>query len=207
MDRELSLKRVVVAYLLVTVAAVVLACLYGYYLMWDLYLEQTREDLEARARLCFHHVVELLEEGQVDQIDPLCKELGGATDTRITVIRPDGQVVGDSEKDPQGMENHLKRDEISQALEDPAGVGHAKRFSDTIEKTLLYVAVVARRGEQPVVVVRTSLPINAVNKKLDRIVRVVIVAGFVAVVLITAISPYVTLRISRRRQRPDATGD
>ena len=49
---------------------------------------------------------------------------------RITVIDSEGKVWADTDTTTTGLENHLEREEIRQALE--GGFGYATRFSQTI---------------------------------------------------------------------------
>ena len=46
----------------------------------------------------------------------LCNRAGKSADTRITVIQPSGKVLGDSEADPETMENHSDRPEFVKAM-------------------------------------------------------------------------------------------
>src|SRR3954447_12474748 len=41
--------------------------------------------------------------------NPIAHDLAALFGTRVTLIKPDGVVVGDSEQDPAQMENHLDR--------------------------------------------------------------------------------------------------
>src|SRR5260370_3550382 len=62
-----------------------------------------------------------------------------ASSVRVTVIASDGQVLADSQSDPQTMENHAGRPEIREAF---AKVdGQSIRHSVTINRDLLYYAV------------------------------------------------------------------
>ena len=81
------------------------------------------------------------------KIDAFCKEVGQLTDTRITVIKPDGSVLGDSDSTPATMENHAGRPEIQQALSNPGSIGRAVRESPTLGVTTMYVAIAAQ--DQP----------------------------------------------------------
>ena len=203
MTRNSSLKQVFVAYLCATVVAVVLMSLYGSYTTRTFHLDQTAEDLEARARLCFQHMVELIQQDETDKIDAICKELGEAVQTRITVIRPTGEVIGDTEKNPHEMENHKERPEIRESLESPDAIGRSTRFSATLKEHTMYVAVAVSDGTAPVIV-RASTPVTAVKMKRDLIDRFIIVLGFVAVVVITAVSPMLSLRIGRPTEEPES---
>ena len=59
-------------------------------------------------------------------------------DCRITWISTDGEVLFDSSKGSEPMENHLQREEIRQALE--TGYGESTRFSDTLLEQSVYAA-------------------------------------------------------------------
>jgi two-component system phosphate regulon sensor histidine kinase PhoR len=50
------------------------------------------------------------------EVDAICKEIGKQSATRITVILPSGQVIGDSRETPHQMNNHADRPEIAMAL-------------------------------------------------------------------------------------------
>ena len=60
------------------------------------------------------------------------------SDCRITWINADGEVLFDSSKGSEPMENHLQREEIRQALE--TGYGESTRFSDTLLEQSVYAA-------------------------------------------------------------------
>ncbi len=63
---------------------------------------------------------------------------------RATVIHEDGSVVADSEFSAEGMENHLYRPEVQEALK--SGSGWALRRSDTAGSDTLYSAVQLEDG-------------------------------------------------------------
>ncbi|GJM84022.1 hypothetical protein HMSSN139_65180 [Paenibacillus sp. HMSSN-139] len=73
-----------------------------------------------------------------DYYERQAKQLQELTDSRVTFITLDGIVVGDSESDPERMDNHAHRQEIESAAD--GNVGSAIRYSDTIGENMLYVA-------------------------------------------------------------------
>lgn len=73
-----------------------------------------------------------------------CEAAGSLTDTRITLIAPDGTVLYDSEADAAGMENHLERPEVREALE--KGHGKNSRLSATMRFVTFYDAVLLSDG-------------------------------------------------------------
>ncbi len=111
-------------------------------------LERASDALHAQATLLAELAAERLATGGAGDVDRLCKELGRRAGTRLTIVRPDGAVVGDSEADPRSMAPHGDRPEVIAAL--AGGVGRANRYSPTLRQRLLYVAVpIAPEGRSP----------------------------------------------------------
>ena len=196
MSKNTSSKWFYTGYLCVAVTVAALASLYGSNRVQDLYELQTSADLEVRARLCASQIVELVRQDKTRAVDDLCKELGKVAGTRITVVRPSGEVVGDTDEDPEKMEDHSDRPEIERALKSPTGVGHSTRYSATVEKTLMYVAVAIPKGGTPVAVVRTSIPITTVDDRLEAVTRTFLVVGLVTVLLIVVAIPWFSIRFT-----------
>ena len=71
-------------------------------------------------------------------INNIIKDLKSQINLRITIIDEKGKVIAESDEDINLMENHSKREEILQAND--YGVGKVARFSNTINKELLYIA-------------------------------------------------------------------
>jgi two-component system phosphate regulon sensor histidine kinase PhoR len=70
--------------------------------------------------------------------------------------------VADSEESPAAMENHADRPEIMAAA---AGrTGRSIRYSYTLKKDMMYVAVPVVSNGKPVAVVRTSTPVSLVTR-------------------------------------------
>ena len=78
-------------------------------------------------------VSQAVEAGGLDYLQNLT-----GNDCRITWISSQGDVLFDSSKGSEAMENHLQREEIRQALEQ--GYGESVRFSDTLLEQSVYVA-------------------------------------------------------------------
>jgi two-component system phosphate regulon sensor histidine kinase PhoR len=69
--------------------------------------------------------------------------LGLNTNTRFTIIKPDGTVFADSEENLATMDNHANRAEILAARSH--GHGITTRFSDTVDKKMMYYALPVKR--------------------------------------------------------------
>src|SRR5262249_50793430 len=110
---------------------------------------------------------------------------------RITVITQDGQVLADSESDPQTMENHAGRPEIQEAL--ARGEGRSIRHSVTINRDLLYYAVRQQSAAGQTYILRFALPRETVDAALWSFRRNL----WLASIVILLIAGGITLLVSR----------
>ena len=160
------------------------------------YEGQTADCLGVQARFAGEQLRGLLGSDQLAQVTDL---LGAHTSARITVILPDGLVVGDSEKAPAEMGNHRLRPEIQEALS--GRVGESVRFSNTLKKNMMYVAVPVFRDGEVFGVVRTALPLAEMEQIFDQMQHQVIWGGLVILLLAALFSLVVSRRISRPLER------
>jgi two-component system phosphate regulon sensor histidine kinase PhoR len=123
------------------------------------YLDQVKIDLKARARLFEKHIEGYLSPLNTSAIDYSCKTIGRLTETRITVILPDGEVVGDTDETPQNMDNHGRRPEVLQAMKQ--GLGSSIRYSRTFRLDMMYVAIPFQKDGHTIAFV-------AFQRKVDR---------------------------------------
>jgi two-component system phosphate regulon sensor histidine kinase PhoR len=119
--------------------------------------------------------------------------------SRVTVIAPDGRVLGDSDIAPDDLgrlENHKDRPEVRAALD--GRVGRDLRTSASISAPLLYVALpVAEDNSRLVGVVRLTLPLSAVTAAYHDLHRVMLIGGLVALVVAFGIGIFVAGRVTR----------
>ena len=184
------------SYLIITVLALVLVSWYASHSLRGFYYEEVANDLKARTRLAGRQILEVLNEHNLKDIDQLCKTLGQSAGMRLTVILPNGQVLGDSNEQPDRMENHADRPEFIQALKN--GTGEAIRFSDTLGKNMMYVAVALSDKDTVSAVVRGSLPVTAIDRAMSDIYAKIVWAGVFVAVLVAGI----TLLVSRKIALP-----
>jgi two-component system phosphate regulon sensor histidine kinase PhoR len=184
------------SYLLITLISLVAVTWYAGQAWRRFYLEQTAGDLEARARLVEHQLPGEVSAAAAPRIEAICRRLGTITATRLTVISPTGQVLGDSAEDPARMENHADRPEIQEALRGETGV--RTRFSHTLGKNLMYVAIPVQEGDRVLGVVRASLPVQALDQAVRRVYFQVSLGGLV----IACLAAVLSLMVARRLNRP-----
>ncbi len=143
-------------------------------------LDNLRFQLEQEAKITAEAALpSILGEGESP--DALAKKLGQEIDTRITLIAPDGTVLGDSIEDPATMENHATRPEVVDAL--AGGIGESTRFSTTLNEQMMYVAVTVKNQGNNIGIARVALPLTTVADSVNHITWVIILATIIIAVL------------------------
>ncbi|MGD2099561.1 MAG: ATP-binding protein [Desulfobacterales bacterium] len=197
--RKRLLWRLFPTYLLITLISLLAVSWYASEAMRRFFLDQTATDLKARAALLEKQITGFLSPLDAAAIDSICKEGGRLSATRITVILPDGTVIGDSRETPHLMDNHANRPEIITALE--GRPGQSMRFSNTLMQRMLYVAMPIKYQQNVLAVLRTSLPATAVEAEIRSIQLKIAIGGCIIALLVAGISWVVSRRISQPIER------
>ncbi len=121
----------------------------------NILLDKTRENLL--------NIIKIIDQS-LDYKKDLKKQLNKLSDiledaeSRLTIIDTEGNVLVDSEiSDLLSMENHLDREEIQKAIKD--GIGYAKRKSQSLNISMLYVSYKSEQGNY---ILRLSKPFSGV---------------------------------------------
>ncbi len=125
--------------------------------------------------------------------DSLANAGGAITGHRITLIAPDGRVVGDSEFDGPALlqlENHAHRPEVIAALE--RGFASITRRSGSTGDNQVYVAVRGRAG-----VARVSLQTAELDALVADARRTVLASGLAALVVALLVAYAFSREVSR----------
>lgn len=125
-------------------------------------------------------------------------ELGRTLHRRFTIIMPDGTVTADSESDPATMLNHATRTEVADILNRHKSNGSAIRYSSTLHRSMLYVAVPIMEGGKLIAVTRVSVFLTDIDEHLATLQRHILFIT-ATLIFIALIAAYV---FSRRLSRP-----
>jgi two-component system phosphate regulon sensor histidine kinase PhoR len=145
-------------------------------------------------------------------VDEEANRIGKQIEARVTLIAPDGRVLGDSGVTAEALsslENHAGRPEVVAAREH--GLGVSRRYSHTLGTDMLYVAVPTRHPL--VATVRLALPLTDVAQQLRAVRRATLLALAVALVSAAALAWLSSHLLGRRvnaiasRARAYAAGD
>jgi two-component system phosphate regulon sensor histidine kinase PhoR len=183
------------SYWILTAVAILVMALYAFHSMSNLYFQALEKDINTRAVLLSEQITPLMVNARISEIDPLCKKLGQAADTRFTIILPDGKVIGDSDKNPDVIELHDNRPEIRQALSGSPGMD--TRFSRTVRQEMMYIAVPLKNDHQEILcAVRAALPMTDINSELSKMTHRVIIASILTGLLSMGVCVYMVRRIT-----------
>ncbi len=129
-----------------------------------------------------------------DNYDKLGKTLA-SQDLRLTLIRNDGEVLYDTglnSKDIAGMDNHLDRIEIKEAIK--SGKGTSVRHSNTLEIDFIYVAKLLDNGY----ILRLAFPQTEFVAQKDSVEQSIIVIFLIGLMLSLLLALWFSYRIKNQ---------
>jgi two-component system phosphate regulon sensor histidine kinase PhoR len=164
--------------------------------MRSFYLNHTQQDLELRARLLLSELPATFPATSPDSLQQFCATRKLVASARITLVAKDGHVLGDSDADPNHMENHGSHPEVKAAI---GGIPTFDvRHSITVHQTLMYFALPVRQDSAIVGVLRTAVPLTTFAAALRTLIWRIVLGG----ILVAVLAAIITLVLSRRVNRP-----
>ncbi|MBC1532940.1 two-component system histidine kinase PnpS [Listeria seeligeri] len=168
-------------------------------LMKSTYLNMKENQLEDDAKILLQTTN--IEHLDLDQnaaeiqktLDPLSDEI----DARITVIDSQGDVVADTKKDPENLDNHMNRPEVADILEKGENVGISIRESDSLGYSMLYVAVPVKHQNKTDGVLRISISLESVDTAVAKLWGNLALIFGVALIIIAGISVFIARKITK----------
>ncbi|QCX32565.1 cell wall metabolism sensor histidine kinase WalK [Caloramator sp. E03] len=140
----------------------------------NIIIKNVRDSLKSNAKLIEIYFKDIDANKTYDDI---AIELKNKTGKRITLIRQDGKVIGESDVSSIKLENHSNRAEFKAALY--SGEGESLRYSNT-ENIYMYYYALRFYSNNQVYVIRLSMPlynIDFVKKQITEIIIFTIIFG------------------------------
>jgi two-component system phosphate regulon sensor histidine kinase PhoR len=161
-------------------------------------VESLETRLGAVAAVAHDEAAAALGSGTPASMQAFVGRVARSTGARVTVIAPDGRVLGESERELAElavMDNHAARPEVRAAL---AGrQGRDLRHSTTVAAPLLYVALPIRVDGRIVGALRLALPLSAVTASYATLHQVMLAGGAVTLLVALGIGVFVAGRVTR----------
>jgi len=195
MRRKRLLQQIYPTYLLIMLVSLFIVSWYALRRTEALHRSQLERDLLSQARL----LERTLQTGDGALLSPeriaqLCREFGQLLPVRVTVLLENGRVIGDSDENPALMENHRNRPEVRAAA---TGTPKAEaRYSSTVQKRMLYMAVPVNLNEQTEMFVRVAIPMDEIDKAMRSIISRISVAGIFIAILAGIFAYWVARRLT-----------
>jgi len=179
---------------LISIFALLIVTWYASSLGRRFFIDETGQTLRNQA----YFVHDILLNGQVDvsggQFSKLLSNPMHAISVRTTIIDADGQVLADSEKDPRLMENHSTRPEIISARK--SGFGEKIRFSHTLQRKMMYVALRFKKKRGGIYFIRTAKNLSDIENTISTMRTRIIVSGLIMALITLLIGFFVSRRIT-----------
>ncbi len=150
------------SYLVVALIPLVAALFYSSAVVLRFYEEHAAPDVEARLHSLQAPLLAALR--QPAELAARCRQYSAHESLRLTVVGPAGQVLAESDTDPEHMGNHADRPEVAAALQ--GRTGWQVRRSHTLGVDLLYVAVPLLDRGQVLAVLRAAKPMAPLTLSL-----------------------------------------
>lgn len=120
-------------------------------------------------------------------LDPFCRDYQKTTGARITIIRKDGKVIGESDRTSVQVENHMARPEVQEAVKKETGT--SIRRSETLRTDMLYAALFLKDKRK---IIRLAMPMTKVRTVQDEVGLLFSLAIFLTPVLAIIIAFFFT---------------
>lgn len=160
------------------------------------YLNNLESTLTTEARMVGNVIAPMLQSGKPSpDLDAAARHWAEILGARVTIIAPDGLVLGESHEDRTLMENHRSRPEIATAL--ASGQGVSTRFSSTVGYNMMYSAVKIIHGGETLGVARVAMPLQEVEANVGYIQRFLMTATIVVISLTVLLAALIASRTTR----------
>ncbi|MCM8710484.1 cell wall metabolism sensor histidine kinase WalK [Clostridium sp. SYSU_GA19001] len=127
-------------------------------------------------------IISVLNTGNLINIEDFFKKNLSNLDIRVTYIDVDGNVIVDSVLDKETMNNHNDRPEIIEARKQ--GNGYSLRYSNSVNKNMMYVATAFKDG----FIVRSAMPASLIESFEGRYIKYYLITIIFVFIAAAAIS-------------------
>ncbi len=182
------------SYFLLIVVLTIVILLVSYSAIRNFYLDTLAQDLEKLGQSLKLKTVPFLADGRIDALDAFVKDFGKQIDTRITIVDKEGEVLADSEEEPEVMDDHRFRPEILRAF--GGNVGRSHRLSRTVQERMLYVGLPVEMKGEITHVLRVSLFTRDINRLLFGLSARILVIILVIFALTVLASYFISRSVS-----------
>ncbi len=160
------------------------------------YLDNLETKLTTEARMLADVIAPQLQNGApTTDLDAVARHWASLLGARVTIVAPNGVVLGESHENRALMDNHSNRPEIAAAL--ASGQGSSTRFSHTVGYQMMYTAVAIVQDGQTLGVVRVAMPLQDVEANVANLQRILMTATLLVIALTILLAALIAGRTTR----------
>ena len=191
--RNTLFNRIAIPYVLLILVLLLGLSFYFSTFVKDAFFDSWRQILETDARVLADQAANYVSlPVNSNKVQSIAQENSKLMAVRITFIDPNGQVIGDSERNPGDLENHHLRPEFVSAMS--GSIGTDVRVSQSTGNKMLYVAVPIIVDSQIMAVSRTAVTLSMLDDSLGKLQGAVIgtttITALIAILLAIIITRY-----------------
>ena len=132
----------------------------------------------------------------LEYVQSTITKYGAASGARVIVLDVNGVAIADSESIDTVGTSFLSRPEIAEALSGTVSIG--RRFSNTVNAELLYVAVPILNGPETIGAVRITFPASVVDDAVNQRLRGISFVAGITLLASVLVAVLLALGITRR---------
>lgn len=179
-------KKLYIFFTFILIFGVTVTGVLSYNLTKNLIMANVRHSLEVQSNLAKNYISL---KNPNENYDKIANAIMRDTGNRITIIKEDGKVIGESDKPSESLDNHINRPEVQEALN--SGAGTSIRYSETEKITMFYYATKFNvNGDN--YIIRLSTQFNDIKNMQIHYLRLIIISITVGII-ISAVLVYVYL--------------
>ncbi|MFT7219497.1 MAG: two-component system phosphate regulon sensor histidine kinase PhoR, partial [Candidatus Azotimanducaceae bacterium] len=156
-------------------------------------LDRVEQNLLIQALALSPTMARYLESGTVLELEEVNRLTPGIT-ARITLIDAVGRVLADNKSNPEEMDNHISRVEVLAAASSSYGV--SARYSETLNLSMLYLAIPLRSIDGTQGFLRLALPLTTIEDQLQTLQNRIYVTAGTAGFLFLVIGYFLAYRVT-----------
>lgn len=185
-------KKIIGTYVMLISITMIITVLFSWNKTKDYFFERVEKESKIKIEL----LLDILEDEQVHSkvfLQEFVEKYAAKTGSRITVVDIEGNVIAESDNNPDEMENHKNREEIKNAIE-KGEVYSSLRYSKTMKTYYQYLAIPTNLTDFKGIL-RTATPLKEIEDIISDMLMMIVVGIFIGAILAIGIAYIITRKL------------
>lgn len=173
-------KKIIILLTVIVLMAVSITSLLTHNLLTDNYINGIKDRLVDNGYIISEYINDN-KNLTLFELTDLSNSIVDKIDTRITMVNDKGIVLIDTHSNVDKLDNHKNRPEIQTSYNGEIGI--SKRYSNTLQKDMYYVAIPCKKNKLGISVIRLSVPLNRINSFEIKLYKNIAFGSFFGIIL------------------------